>query len=646
MQARRPALFRILNKLSGRKVDRRMRNNIVFFICFLAGLLVHAQNDSIVNPLEEVVVLADRNIKENSIGLKVVSLKDSVIQNNRESFTNLIKFTAPIYLKEYGAGGTSTASFRGTSSSNTAVIWNGININSVNSGVTDFNSLSVNLIDDINIRSGGGSIRYGSGAIGGTIHLNTELSFDKHISNQIVTSIGSYSTYQGLYKTSYASSIFAIKAGVSYNQSENDYPWLRTEYTNTNGAYQNINWNISSALKLSDFSKLKFYYTSYLAERHFSGELPNPTEADDKYKDFNTRSLLVFENIYNQFRHEFKLAYLTQEYNYYDNKASESFDFGKSETFLVNYDFTYNLNNNIKIDSYSEYSSIIGSTSTNADPIVNNRIQYSQSFVFSQNVEKLFSYNLKVRQDFNSDYSVPFVMALGAEVPLVKNLVLRLNASTNYRVPTYNDLYWPGQGNENLIPESSKQGEVGLTFSLRKTKIDLAYYSIESKDKIIWTPSGDVNRPGIWVPVNLDETKNTGFEIRVFQHVNYKQHYFDFNTNYSYTVAKNTKTDQFLIFVPKHLLNFNLGYSYKRWSAFYQFLFNGKVYTSEDNLDILSLPSYDISNIGIDYHLLQSEQNNLTLGLKVNNIYNEIYKITLSRPMPNRNFNIHINYKF
>ena len=228
MQARRPALFRILNRLSGRKVVRRMRNKIVIFICLLAGLSNYAQKDTIVNSLEEVLVIADKNIRDNSIGFKVQNLNDSVILSNKVSFTSLLRFNAPIYLREYGAGGTSSARFRGTSSSNTAVVWNGININSVNSGQTDFNSLSVNLMDNIDIRSGGGSIKYGSGAIGGTIHLHTKLFFDKHISHQIISSVGSYQTYQNIYKFSFGTEKISLKVGGQYNQSENDYPWLGT----------------------------------------------------------------------------------------------------------------------------------------------------------------------------------------------------------------------------------------------------------------------------------------------------------------------------------------------------------------------------------------------------------------------------------
>jgi vitamin B12 transporter len=44
--------------------------------------------------------------------------------------------------------------------------------------------------------------------------------------------------------------------------------------------------------------------------------------------------------------------------------------------------------------------------------------------------------------------------------------------------------------------------------------------------------------------------------------------------------------------------------------------------------------------------LLSTPKNRLSAGLKINNLFDEIYQITPRRPMPNRHFNIHIHYKF
>ena len=101
-----------------------------------------------------------------------------------------------------------------------------------------------------------------------------------------------------------------------------------------------------------------------------------------------------------------------------------------------------------------------------------------------------------------------------------------------------------------------------------------------------------------------------------------------------------------LPYVPKHLLNASLGYTFKRVNAFYQHLFNGRVFTSEDSIALYSVPYFNVGNVGVTYTLIQQKEKTLGIGIKVNNVFNEIYQVFYGRPMPNRNMNININYKF
>lgn len=617
----------------------------LLFITFFITHAILAQNDSIRTVLKEIVIVADKKI-ENSKGYKIQILNDSILTKNTESFTSLLRFNSLIYLKEYGAGGTSTASFRGTSSSNTAVIWNGININSINNGQTGFNSLTVSLFDAIDVRSGGGSIEYGSGAVGGTIHLNDQLLYKpkKVIENQFVGSIGNFGTYNSLYKFKLSTEKLALKLGMSYNESDNDYKLLGTDYKNFNGAYNNFNISVGLAYKFNSKSQFKFYSTSYVGKRLFSGELPNPTGANDKYKDFNNRNLLVYNYDKNKFNHELKLAFLTQEYQFFDNKLSDEFNFGKSKRYLINYDVAYKISSiNAKLTSYSEYESVFGKT----DQIIEkNRRQFSQSFIYNQNILNTVFFDLKVRKDFNSDYDVPNSYSLGVKAKMLNNISLRTNASKNYRVPTYNDLYWPGQGNINLIPETAVQGEFGVTYKKKKFSADLGVFYISAKDKIVWTPNGDSSRPGVWTPINLANAVNKGVELSISYAKNYNNHFIDFRANYSYTEAKDKDTQKFLIFVPKHLFNGSFGYAHKRFSFFYQQLFTGEIYTTESNSNDFMLPSFFVGNFGGDYRITKNLKKEMTIGFKINNAFNKNYVTQPRRPMPNRNFNLNINYKF
>ena len=125
-----------------------------YIIIFLATLVVVpsvlGQQDSVI-VLQEVV-LSDSKLQKFSNGVNVSVLKDSVLQRNMGLLTDNLKFTSPIYFKQNGYGMVSSASFRGTSAQQTAVVWNGININSQLTGQTDFNSvMAQNLDQDLSL---------------------------------------------------------------------------------------------------------------------------------------------------------------------------------------------------------------------------------------------------------------------------------------------------------------------------------------------------------------------------------------------------------------------------------------------------------------------------------------------------------------
>src|SRR5690606_6248406 len=104
-------------------------------------------------------------------------LSDSLIDNANGSFTDFLQKNTTIYFKENGYGMVSSPSFRGTTAQQTGVLWNGIKVNSALLGQADFNSTSFKNYDQIIVKPGGGSVLFGSGAMGGTIHLNNDFQF-------------------------------------------------------------------------------------------------------------------------------------------------------------------------------------------------------------------------------------------------------------------------------------------------------------------------------------------------------------------------------------------------------------------------------------------------------------------------------------
>ncbi|MEP1983184.1 MAG: Plug domain-containing protein, partial [Maribacter dokdonensis] len=191
--------------------------SIVLVFCATVG---YAQRDSILK-LDEVVV-SDSRVKQYAEGYKVTVIQDSMIQRTNGSLTSLLAFNSNIYFKENGFGMVSSPAFRGTNASHTAVIWNGININSQLNGQVDFNTINPFNYNSISIRSGGGSVQYGSGAIGGSIHLNSDLLFKEHFDNQVSIGYGSYKTKKINFNQTYGSRLISYSLGVNYNASDNN----------------------------------------------------------------------------------------------------------------------------------------------------------------------------------------------------------------------------------------------------------------------------------------------------------------------------------------------------------------------------------------------------------------------------------------
>ncbi|GGW66965.1 iron complex outermembrane receptor protein [Winogradskyella epiphytica] len=615
-----------------------MKDVILLLLLFFYSVAEAQIATDSIQRLDEVV-LSDVKLKRHSKGYKVSVLNDSVLQRNGGSFTDLLRFNSIIYFKENGYGMVSSPSFRGTNASQTAVIWNGISINSQLTGQTDFNTVNVTNFSSVVIRSGGGSVQYGSGAIGGSIHLNNSLKFNAHFENTATLSYGSYDSKKASYLSSYANGKFSINLGLQYIDSENDYKYLNSAKRNTNGAYNNASVNVTLGYVLSDTDVLKLYHQSFIGDREFSGTINSPSLA--KYKDQNFRTMIEWERHGEKVDSKFKVAHLQEHFKYFGNKNTKNFTFGKVNTYLINYTSDIDLNPFLKLKPIIAYNYYEGSGSSFANP---NRTELSTTALLQYKPNNSWQYGLNLRQDITSSFKSPMLMAFDMVFEVSPHYTLKLNGSKNHRVPTFNDLYWQPGGNLNLSPETSYQVDFGQELRLNKSSLKLNTYYIKTNDLIQWVPGNS----GFWSPENVAKTQNYGAEVGLDITKTTKDHNFSLQLNYAYTVSEDLETKKQLIYVPYHKANANLAYNYKRLSVFFQHLFNGEVYTTKENLSgrFYSVEAYHVNNFGINYQLFKTHSQHIDMSLKVFNLFNTAYENVAFRPMPDRNFNFQIQYNF
>ncbi len=589
--------------------------------------MISAQSDTIA--LQDVIV-SDKQLNTFSETKSVLRLNDSLITKNGASLTSLLKFNSSVYFKENGLGMVASPSFRGTTAQQTAVIWNGININSQLNGQTDFNTINSFNYNDVIIRAGGGSSIYGSSAIGGSIHLNNTLQFKNEFRNSFLLRYGSFNTFNGDYVLNASTKKFSTRLSVSRNSSDNDYTFLGTDLKNDNGKFYNTSVNLALGYQFNTKNYIKFYSEVFDGERHFSRTLAAPSKS--KYQDTNSRNLVELTNIFGKIISTARVAFLTENYKYFEDKDEENHSYGKSETAIFKYDLLYTISKNIHLNALVDYTRTKGFGS---DLGTNTREISSGILLMKHQLTNKLLYEVNIRKEITNNYESPVLYAIGTNYKVANYFTTKFNFSKNFRIPTFNDLYWQQGGNPDLLPESAYQFETINEFKLKHFNFTITGFYNKIKDLISWKPGSGQ----LWQPVNTDRVLTYGVESGLLYDREIKSnHHLKVMVNYGYTISENEDTGNQLIYVPQHKLTSGVAYSYKKITVYGNHLFNGAVYTSFDNAYFLK--EYNVVNLGFDYQILRQA----TLGFQVNNIWNENYMVMLQRPFPGRNYTVNFNF--
>lgn len=609
------------------------------FCLLLLCQVIWAQNDSI-NKLKEVVV-SDANLKKYSNSQSVLKLNDSVINKNEALLTDLLNFNSTIYFKEYGRGMVSTVAFRGTTASQTAVIWNGININSQMNGSTDFNTISGSDYNSVSVKAGGGSVIYGSGAIGGTVHLNNDLAFYNRFETNLKLDYGSFNTIGINYKTNISNKKWSAQIGFSKNSSTNDYKylnlynWKGEQRWNQNGQYDIITMSANVGYKFDAKNSLKLYSQTSNTDRNTS--LVSESETKTRYINGFSRNLLEYDGDFGKFTTNLKAAYIFENYQYYPDNSLNFFTYGKTESLITKADLGYQISKSTQIEAIIDYNRTKGYGSGFGDHV---REISSAALLVKQDLSVEWKNEFGIRKEFTDNYESPLLFSLGSSYQFGKLYNLKLNLSRNFRIPTFNDLYWETGGNPDLKPESSYQAEIGNVFTFKNISLTQTFYYMKIKDLLQWIPGSN----GIWSPQNTDKVNSYGAETLLSWKKQFGKNNFAANATYAYTASKNEDTKKQLFYVPLNKATASVSYSRNRISAYYQFMFNGFVYTTENNNPKDIINDYNVSNIGIDYDFKFLDT--FKLGFQVLNLFNKEYESLEYRPMPGRNFNLYLTLKF
>lgn len=593
--------------------------------------------------LKEVVVSS--KLKRYSSGLSLKSISSSEIRVGESTqLSELLSNQSNISVNSYGSGGTSGVSLRGLKASQTAILWNGINLQSTMNGEVNIGSIPTFFVDQIAVQQGGNGALFGSGAIGGVIHLDNTLAFNEGHSGSLLQSIGSYGlTYTGL-KYTYSGENAATSARVFYTESANNYKFRNVNSAGkpikrqTNANYRKAGVMTNSAFNITSNDKL---VVSLWGQDNYS-RYPQPMSGNtDTPYDFSSfiRGTAQWQADREKYSFNVKAALLNDWEAYRNPNPTFGARSNHHTTVgLLEAETLIPLSNNHTIEAGLN-GSCERARSTDYE---GNKYRYKPSAIlgyrYKSNNSKLEAFS-SLRQEVIDTKVNPLTWSVGAQYLLIKGLHLRGNVSRNYRVPTFNELYWRnGWGNPLLKPEHGYGGELGTDFLLSKNGFfltaKLAGFFNNVRGWIIWVP----NKDGAWSPENVDKVLSRGAELSVTLKQRYLQYIVGCDLSGLFTKSTNQDTKLQLPYTPKYRGSISLNFQSPSYLIRYTHSFIGERELSKNSG---TLPAYSLAGVSMEKKIsLKGYQ--LSAFLRIDNIWNVDYQSIADYGMPLRNYQLGI----
>jgi len=633
------------------------RLSLLFFVIW-AGLC-HAQ-DTIT--LDAINVTADKMAAE---ALKpLVSRKvDSLVLENKSTSTlsDLLIQHSPVFIKTYGPGGVSTASFRGTTASHTLVLWNGFQLNAPTLGQVDFSTIPVFLADDIDLKWGSGTSN-NSGGLGGSVNIDNKTGFGKGFHVDLKQTYGSFNTLGSFATVGYGGSKVSMRVKAYRNSSDNDF-----EYYN------------KGILPPQWMRQRNAEFVDYGVMPELSVMLKHGILSLSSWNQWNDRNLpTIMPNVFNTTTEEWTSDNFSRNflaYKYYWNSGSLQL---KSGAFIENQRYfletrnpsTDQIVNHINSSNHALILHQIADVEQQLFAVwkLKGKLQWDRESVTSNNYEdtklrnllsayaalegtplKGMNVNVTARYDLVDGKSMGVFPTATFSYRFPMGLGMTLGYSHNYRNPSLNDLYWYPGGNPDLLPENGRTLDLAFSYVRERGgwKLDLrsgAYLSWV-ENWIQWVPTSY----RFWEPENVARVFARGVESHV--DIRYRRGDWKFNLsgNYVFTVTTDESESaqqlgiqgRQLIYIPRHHGNLFVNVRWTTWDLSYTLEMTGYRSTSYADQETFPLDPYVLHHLAIGKQLKK-----FRLELRCNNFTDVDYQNVIWRAMPGRSFEAMLQYRY
>ncbi|MGO1071173.1 TonB-dependent vitamin B12 receptor [Lysobacter sp. CA199] len=590
--------------------------------------------------LDQVVVTATRTAQTQDATLAAVTVIDraEIERLQPASLPDLLRGTPGASLANNGGPGKSTSLFlRGTESDHVLVLVDGIKLGSATSGGASLQDIPVEQIERVEIVRGPFSSLYGSEAIGGVIQIFTRRPQGPFVPN-FSASIGSNRTHRasagvagkgerawysinaahedtdginacrgkpspggaGCFTHSpdrdgYRNSSLTAQGGYRFNERWDAQ--ARVFRAQGNNQYDGSQNNQADTVQQVFGAKLGYRPSDRVALSFNAGQ---SQDLSDNYKDGRYSSTFDTRR---------RLGSVQGDFSFGSNVFSGGFDWQRDE---VESNTRYARDRRILRGAFGQWQGDFGAQSLQAS----------------------------LRRDDDSQFGGQTTGSVLWGWDFTDRLRVTASYGTAFKAPTFNELYYPGYGNPDLSPETSRSFELGLrgTFGEQRKQVwSVNAYQTRIDDMIAYDAS-------IGLPGNVDRSLIRGVEAvldtRVAQ--------WDLRASATWLDPRNDSrssyNDHLLPRRARRSARIDLDRRFELGAASALSL-GASVYAAGERYDDLAntrrLGGYALTDLRLGYAFDQA----WSLQLSANNLFDRHYETAAFYNQPGRNYLLTLRYR-
>ncbi len=621
----------------------------VFTLFIVNNISAQIKKDIVIDSVKVERDYKSQHKPDRGVGSAVTVINKGEIERNvSRTLSELLLEGSSLQVKSLGQGSLATISFRGTSSSHTKVLWNGIALNPPQLGSFDFSQVPVYFTDGVALYHGGSVAKGGSGGVGGTVAFqNSDRAVEKPEVSLILEG-ASNNTYTAGINGRFSLGKLTSVTRAFYQHSDNNYRYLNKVYS-TEPFYERredanyIKQGVMQELYYRLSSKNKIYAIGWWQNDKRS--LPQPIMVNkvssENTNDNAVRALLGHNYNHKSHKVENTVAYLQNNLHY----TKDMGEIGSINTnnrgysVIAKSNYRYNGFKKVAIGGDLSYRyDWVESDNFSSGEVSRTTLALSGYLLYRPIRRVAIDAQTTVENINSSTYQIYSLTARYFAID--RYLTIKASNSYNLRVPTLNDLYWYPGGNPDLEPETGKAYDITLEsnprFGCMGVDFATSLYYMDVDNWIIWTPTGN---GAIWSPKNLKNVISKGLEVTL--DARYLGDIATHTINFSYTYAHSTDNSnneatqgKQLIYIPRNRWStgYNLAYRERAW-LHYNASFTDARFTSDDESYLTT--AYYLHNMEVGYNLTLLGKS-ISASLKVENIFNTYYESTEFYPMPLR----------